>query len=69
MYPSLVRNCFACHSCLLSLQKELFGVLRQGFDEMLQFEKRAEEEKKRVYTYEKAFERYYTFQKDSLKTP
>lgn len=29
-------------------------------DEMLQFEKKTEE-KKRVYTYEKALERYYTF--------
>lgn len=27
-------------------------------DEMLQFEKKTKEEKKRVYTYEKAVERY-----------
>ncbi|KAF1395127.1 hypothetical protein PFLUV_G00008320 [Perca fluviatilis] len=35
--------------------KELCKVLRQGMDEMLQFEKT--EKKKRVYTYEKAVER------------
>uniref|UniRef100_A0A8C9Z3D8 Serine hydrolase like n=1 Tax=Sander lucioperca TaxID=283035 RepID=A0A8C9Z3D8_SANLU len=35
--------------------KELSKVLRQGMDEMLQFEKT--EKKKRVYTYEKAVER------------
>lgn len=32
-------------------------VLRQGLDEMIQFEKTTEEKKMRVYTYEKAVER------------
>ncbi|XP_044047209.1 serine hydrolase-like protein isoform X2 [Siniperca chuatsi] len=35
---------------------EISKVMRQGMDEMLQFEKKTEE-KKRVYTYEKAVER------------
>ncbi|XP_062284822.1 serine hydrolase-like protein isoform X2 [Scomber scombrus] len=35
---------------------EISKVLRQGMDEMLQFEKQTED-KRRVYTYEKAFER------------
>uniref|UniRef100_A0A3Q3L8H9 Serine hydrolase like n=1 Tax=Mastacembelus armatus TaxID=205130 RepID=A0A3Q3L8H9_9TELE len=38
------------------LQKEMSGVLRQGLDEMLQYEK-TKEKKARVYTYEKAFKR------------
>lgn len=37
-------------------QKEMPKVIRQGFEEMLLFEKTMEE-KKRVYTYEKAVER------------
>ncbi|TKS68068.1 Serine hydrolase-like protein [Collichthys lucidus] len=37
--------------------KELPKVMRQGFEEMLQFEKRTEEKKTRVYTYENAVER------------
>lgn len=40
------------------LQNKMFQVMRQGMTEMLQFEKKTEEEKKRVYTYEKAVERY-----------
>lgn len=32
-------------------------VLRQGLDEMIQFEKTMEDKKTRVYTYEKAVER------------
>ncbi|GLD69849.1 serine hydrolase-like protein isoform X1 [Lates japonicus] len=36
--------------------KEISKVMRQGMDEMIQFEKKTEE-KKRVYTYEKAVER------------
>lgn len=33
--------------------------MRQGIEEMLQFEKRTEEKKTRVYTYENAVERCY----------
>lgn len=39
------------------LQKEMAKVMREGFDELLQFEKKMEDEKKRVYTYKKAVER------------
>ncbi|XP_038569556.1 serine hydrolase-like protein isoform X3 [Micropterus salmoides] len=38
---------------------EMSKLMRQGMDEMLQFEKKTEE-KKRVYTYEKAIERMLT---------
>ncbi|KAF3852212.1 hypothetical protein F7725_005567 [Dissostichus mawsoni] len=37
--------------------KEICKVARQGMDQILQFEKKTEEEKRRVYTYEKAVER------------
>ncbi|XP_069386340.1 serine hydrolase-like protein [Paralichthys olivaceus] len=37
--------------------KEIPKVIRQGLDEMLQFEEKAEEKRRRVYTYEKAAER------------
>ena len=43
------------------LQKEVPKVIRQGFDEMLQYEKKTEEKKTRVYSYENAVERCYTF--------
>ncbi|XP_056227925.1 serine hydrolase-like protein isoform X3 [Seriola aureovittata] len=39
--------------------KEVSKVMRQGMDEMIQFEKKSEE-KKRVYTYEKVVERLLT---------
>ena len=44
----------------VSLQKEIPKVVRQGFEELLQYEKKPEEKKTRVYTYENAVERYYT---------
>lgn len=37
--------------------KEVPKVMRQGMDEMLRFEKKTQEEKRRVYTYENAVER------------
>uniref|UniRef100_A0A3Q1EHB1 Serine hydrolase like n=1 Tax=Acanthochromis polyacanthus TaxID=80966 RepID=A0A3Q1EHB1_9TELE len=37
--------------------KEIPGLMRQGLDELIQFEKKKEEKKERVYTYEKAVER------------
>ncbi|XP_028314151.1 serine hydrolase-like protein isoform X1 [Gouania willdenowi] len=37
--------------------KELPKVMRQGIEDMIQYEKRMEEDKKRVYSYEKALER------------
>lgn len=35
--------------------------MRQGIDDMLQFEKKTKYRRERVYTYEKAVERYHTF--------
>lgn len=46
-----------CFSPLILSQKEIPRIMRQGMEEMLKFEKKAEE-KKRVYMYEKAVERY-----------
>lgn len=51
-------SAFLIFSPLIFLQKEIPRIMRQGMDEMLKYEKKAEEEKKRVYTYEKAVERY-----------
>lgn len=45
------------HFCVL-LQKEISRVMRLGMDQMLQFEKNTEKTE-RIYTYEKAVERYY----------
>lgn len=39
------------------LQKEVPKLMRQGLDEMLQFDKKPEE-KMRVYTYENAVKRF-----------
>lgn len=44
------------HQFCLFLQTEIPKVMREGMEEMLQYEKKTEE-KKRVYTYEKAVER------------
>lgn len=41
------------------LQKEVSKMMRQGMEEVIQYEKKTDE-KKRVYTYEKAVERYNT---------
>lgn len=43
------------------MQKEMPKVIKQGMDEMLQFEKKAEEKKSRVYSYEQAAERFLFF--------
>lgn len=56
MQFTLVSNC----SASVFLQKEVPKVMRQGLDEMLQFDKKPEE-KMRVYTYEDAVKRFYTF--------
>lgn len=42
------------------LQKELPDVMRQGIDEIIQFDKKPEE-KMRVYAYENAVKRCYTY--------
>ncbi|XP_005945817.1 serine hydrolase-like protein isoform X1 [Haplochromis burtoni] len=58
LYPEMVDAVVLLDSYgfLPTDQKEMPKVIRQGFEEMLLFEKTMEE-KKRVYTYEKAVER------------
>ncbi|XP_026215568.1 serine hydrolase-like protein isoform X1 [Anabas testudineus] len=59
LYPEMVDAVVLLDSYgfLPTSQNEMCEVMRQGFDEMLQYDKKTEEEKKRVYTYEKAVER------------
>ncbi|XP_040927462.1 serine hydrolase-like protein [Betta splendens] len=59
LYPEMVNGIVLLDSFgfLPAQQKEISGVMRKGFDEMLQFEKKTKEEKNRVYTYESAVER------------
>lgn len=45
-----------CLTVIVLRQTEIADVMRQGMDELLRFEKRPEQ-KRRVYTYEKAVER------------
>ncbi|XP_042341851.1 serine hydrolase-like protein [Plectropomus leopardus] len=58
LYPEMVEALVIldAYGFLPTDSKELSKVMRQGMDEMLQFEKKTEE-KQRVYTYEKAAER------------
>uniref|UniRef100_A0A3Q0QZL6 Serine hydrolase like n=1 Tax=Amphilophus citrinellus TaxID=61819 RepID=A0A3Q0QZL6_AMPCI len=63
LYPEMVNAVVLLDSygflptdpVLFSFSTSVF--MGKGFDEMLQFEKKMEEEKKRVYTYKKAVER------------
>ncbi|XP_063740251.1 serine hydrolase-like protein isoform X2 [Eleginops maclovinus] len=60
LYPEMV-DAFVlldAYGFLPTDQKEIPKVMRQGIDEMIQYEKKTEE-KKRVYTYEKAAERLF----------
>lgn len=43
------------------LQKEMPNVMRQGMDQMIQYEKAEEKKKNRVYAHEQAVERCCTF--------
>ncbi|XP_044047214.1 serine hydrolase-like protein isoform X6 [Siniperca chuatsi] len=58
LYPEMVDALVLldAYGFLPTDSTEISKVMRQGMDEMLQFEKKTEE-KKRVYTYEKAVER------------
>uniref|UniRef100_A0A3B4YMT2 Serine hydrolase like n=1 Tax=Seriola lalandi dorsalis TaxID=1841481 RepID=A0A3B4YMT2_SERLL len=58
LYPEMV-DALVLLDAYGFLPKEVSKVMRQGMDEMIQFEKKSEE-KKRVYTYEKAVERLLT---------
>ncbi|XP_008275451.1 serine hydrolase-like protein [Stegastes partitus] len=59
LYPDMVDALILLDSYgfLPTDVKEIPKAIRQGFDEMLQYEKEMEEKKGRVYTYEKALER------------
>ncbi|XP_060916911.1 serine hydrolase-like protein isoform X1 [Labrus mixtus] len=59
LYPEMVDSIVLLDSYgfLPSDQKEIPEVMRKGMDEMLQYEKKTGEDKRRVYTYEKAAER------------
>lgn len=59
VYPEMVDGLVLLDSYgfLPTDVKDMPKVLRQGLDEMIQFEKTTEEKKMRVYTYEKAVER------------
>uniref|UniRef100_A0A3Q2QF61 Serine hydrolase like n=1 Tax=Fundulus heteroclitus TaxID=8078 RepID=A0A3Q2QF61_FUNHE len=59
LYPEMVDAMVLLDSYgfLPTDSKEMPMVLRQGLDEMIQFEKKKEDMKTRVYTYEKAVER------------
>uniref|UniRef100_A0A3B4TJW1 Serine hydrolase like n=1 Tax=Seriola dumerili TaxID=41447 RepID=A0A3B4TJW1_SERDU len=61
LYPEMVDALVLldAYGFLPTDPKEVSKVMRQGMDEMIQFEKKSEE-KKRVYTYEKAVERLLT---------
>ncbi len=59
---SVVLNRFPHHSCVcVFLQKEVPKVMKEGFDGMLQFEKRTKDKNAKVYTYENAVKRCYIF--------
>ncbi|KAL3066936.1 hypothetical protein OYC64_016811 [Pagothenia borchgrevinki] len=59
LYPEMVDALVLLdnYGILPTDSKEICKVARQGMDQILQFEKKTEEEKRRVYTYEKAVER------------
>ncbi|XP_034059160.1 serine hydrolase-like protein isoform X1 [Gymnodraco acuticeps] len=59
LYPEMVDALVLLdnYGILPTDSKEICKVVRQGMDQTLQFEKKTEEEKWRVYTYEKAVER------------
>lgn len=59
LYPEMVDALVLLDSYgfLPTDAKEIPKVMRQGMDEMLQYEKKAEEDKRKVYAFEKAAER------------
>ncbi|XP_063740254.1 serine hydrolase-like protein isoform X1 [Eleginops maclovinus] len=61
LYPEMVDALVLLdnYGLLPTDSKEICKVVRQGMDQILQFEKKTEEEKMRVYTYEKAVERLF----------
>ncbi|XP_068448115.1 serine hydrolase-like protein isoform X2 [Clinocottus analis] len=59
LYPEMVDAVVLLDSYgfLPTDQKEMVSVMRQGMDQMCQFDKQTEETKRRVYSYENAAER------------
>ncbi|XP_046899668.1 serine hydrolase-like protein [Hypomesus transpacificus] len=59
LYPEMVESVVLLDSYgfLPTDPEEIARVMRQGFDEMLQFDKKREEMKERLYTHEKAVQR------------
>ncbi|XP_031655037.1 serine hydrolase-like protein isoform X2 [Oncorhynchus kisutch] len=59
LYPEMVESVVLLDSYgfLPTDAKELHTVIRQGFEGMLEFEKKKDEEKEKVYTYENALMR------------
>ncbi|XP_024145210.1 serine hydrolase-like protein isoform X1 [Oryzias melastigma] len=59
LYPEMVESLVLLDSYgfFPTETKEMSRVLRQGLDEMIEYEKTMEDKKTRVYTYEKAVER------------
>ncbi|KAM4604459.1 serine hydrolase-like protein isoform 1-T1 [Polymixia lowei] len=59
LYPEMVDAVVLLDSYgfLPTDPKELPKVMRQGIEDLIKFEKKKEDKKERVYTYEKAFER------------
>ncbi|RVE76469.1 hypothetical protein OJAV_G00007930 [Oryzias javanicus] len=59
LYPEMVESLVLLDSYgfFPTETKEMARVLRQGLDEMIEYEKTMEDKKTRVYTYEKAVER------------
>ncbi|CAB1344537.1 unnamed protein product [Coregonus sp. 'balchen'] len=59
LYPEMVESVVLLDSYgfIPTDSKELHTVIRQGFEEMLQFEKKKDEMKEKVYTYENALMR------------
>ncbi|XP_044201565.1 serine hydrolase-like protein isoform X1 [Thunnus albacares] len=61
LYPEMVDAVVLLDSYgfLPTDPKELPKLMRQGIEDMLQFEKKSKDKKERVYTYEKAVERLF----------
>ncbi|XP_036398959.1 serine hydrolase-like protein [Megalops cyprinoides] len=59
VYPEMVESVVLLDSFgfLPTDMKEMPGLLRKGIEEMIQFEKKKDEKKEKIYTYEKAVER------------
>ncbi|XP_048870566.1 serine hydrolase-like protein isoform X1 [Brienomyrus brachyistius] len=62
LYPEMVESVVFLDSFgfLPTEMKEMAGLARKGIEEMIEFEKKKDEKRERLYTYEKAVERLMT---------